>query len=239
MERSHVHVTIGVSDFSFSKIVVIESTLELSIFFLADQMPLTVFFVFGPRTFVCLLWRLIVSMPLFNVVYPLTPIKVILITIVVSSCSVFLSMSKVSLVNCRKLAISWLLEKQLSETMNLSIWKISFIHNIATFEVVSSFSIKKTFLITATFINIIFGSEKIWDWKFFDPTAYLVNIRIWAHLVVFGVIFIIFLIWYFIDNNFAAWELKLGIHFIDSNDFFFRDVSPFCSVRNDSVRIGN
>jgi hypothetical protein len=159
MERSHINITIRVSDFPFRKIVVIEFTLKLCIVSLADQMPFTVFFVLGPRTLVCLLWRLIVSIALFDVFYPLSSIKMILIAIVVSSRSVFFSMSKVSLVNYRKLAIVWFLEKQFPKPMNLSIKKFSFIHNIASFEIVRSFSIKETFLITVSFINIIFGRE--------------------------------------------------------------------------------
>ncbi len=143
MKWSYVYITIWVSNFTFSKIVVIKSTRKLSfIFMFADKMSLSMFFVLCPTTRINLLWRLILSIPLFYVIDPLTTIKVVLIVIVVYSWSVFLSVPKISLIYYRKLTISCFLEKYFSITMNLSVRKFSFIHNVASFKIVCSFSVK-------------------------------------------------------------------------------------------------
>ena len=69
MKWSYVYIAIWVSNFPFRKIVVIKSTPELSfIFIFAYQMSLSVFFVLRPTTLINLLWRLIASISLFDVI---------------------------------------------------------------------------------------------------------------------------------------------------------------------------
>lgn len=94
-------------------------------------------------------------------------------------------LSEFSFINHRKLPISWLLEVQFPKSIDLSIIEFSLINNVAAFKIVYAIAMEKTFFIITSLVNVVFGSEKIGNWKLFYPTVHLINVWTWAHFAAF------------------------------------------------------